>query len=125
MIKCRCIRNRIETVKVNRFKSLFLCLLAILLITAALVGCEKNASAPPSDSSGENTDSEVNGGEENGNGNTDTEKPEDGTGDGTGDRTETEDGDGINNGTSSEEKTTYPPSDPSDPYENDKHWDLP
>ena len=98
-------------------KKKFLLTLLILLVASAITvsGCEKNNTDPPSNGS---TDTDTENGTEN---NSPTEDKENGTAadkDKTEDKTE-------NSGGDSQDKPTYPPSDPSDPYENDKHWDLP
>ena len=99
-------------------------LLTLVLIAAIFTfsACEDTETpptnaAPEEENSGDQNDTEI-GGSENGDntGNGDTEKDEPDTPD-----TEEEGG----NETEEEKPQEYPPSDPSDPYENDKHWDLP
>ena len=102
-------------------KKKFLLTLLILLVASAITvsGCEKNNTDPPSNGS---TDTDPENGTENSSPTEDeenvTETDKDASEDSTEDTNEAVGGD-------SKDEPTYPPSDPSDPYENDKHWDLP
>ena len=75
-------------------------LLFFIAMVVTVMGCEKNTADPP----------------DNGNS---APSHESGNSDGN------SNGDPNGNETESSGETVYPPSDPGDPYENDKHWELP